>query len=120
MELHCHHEEKITAEKKTTNKQQITCITWLVLISYQFYQQLQQTFQTVVIKANTFLTVVLSVTVRWKHWVMFTVIYVMGEGKQEVLLKWFIVLIAVLDGVAACANSGYIEITFYSDNCGGK
>jgi hypothetical protein len=30
------------------------------------------------------------------------------------------VLIAVLDGVAACANSSNIEINFYSDNCGGK
>jgi hypothetical protein len=56
----------------------MTCITWLVLISKQFYQQLQETFQTVVIKANTLLTVVLSVTVGWKHWVMFTVIY--GKG----------------------------------------
>ena len=42
------------------------------------------------------------------------------EGKQEVLLKWYIVLIAVLDVVAACANSGNVEINFYSDNCGGK
>ena len=29
-------------------------------------------------------------------------------------------LIAVLDGVAACANSSNIEIIFYSDNCGEK
>ena len=57
------------------------CITWLVFISRQFYQQLQQTFQIVVIKATTLLTVVLSVTVRWKHWVMFTVIYGMGLGE---------------------------------------
>jgi len=53
-------------------------ITSLVLISKQFNHQVQQTFQTLVIKANTLLTVVLSVTVRWKHWVMFTVICGMG------------------------------------------
>jgi hypothetical protein len=33
-----------------------------------------------------------------------------GEWKQEILMKWFIVLIAVLDGVAACVNSSYIEM----------
>jgi len=43
-----------------------------------------------------------------------------GEGKQEDMLKWYIVLIAVLDGVAACANSGNVEILMYSINCGGK
>jgi hypothetical protein len=43
-----------------------------------------------------------------------------GEGKLEVLLKWYIVLSAVLDGVAACANSRNIGITLYSINCGGK
>jgi hypothetical protein len=54
----------------------------------QHYQQLQETLQNFVIKANTLLTVVLSVTVRWKHWVMLTVICgVGGEGKQDVVLK---------------------------------
>ena len=43
-----------------------------------------------------------------------------GEGKQEVVLKWYIVLIAVLHGVAACANSSNIEVTFSSGNCGGQ
>ena len=43
-----------------------------------------------------------------------------SEGTQEVLLKWYIVLIAVLDVVAACGNSSNVEITFYSDNCGVK
>jgi hypothetical protein len=29
-------------------------------------------------------------------------------------------LIAVIDEVAASANNSNIEITFYSDNCGGQ
>jgi len=33
-----------------------------------------------------------------------------GEGKQEVLLEWHIVLIALLDVVAACDNSSNIEM----------
>jgi len=33
-----------------------------------------------------------------------------GEGKQEVLLECHIVLIALLDGVAACDNSNNIEM----------
>jgi len=43
-----------------------------------------------------------------------------GEGKQEVLLKCYIVLIAVMDVVAACDNSSNIEVTLYSGNCGGQ
>jgi len=43
-----------------------------------------------------------------------------SDWKQEVLLKWFIVLIAVLDGVAACVNSSYIEMCLYFDNCDGQ
>ena len=33
-----------------------------------------------------------------------------GEGEQKILLKWYIVLIAVLDVVGACANSSNIEM----------
>ena len=43
-----------------------------------------------------------------------------GDGKQEVLLKCYIVLIAVLDVVAACGNSSNVEIYFYSDNYDGQ
>ena len=43
---------------KTTNKQQMTCITWLVLISKQHFQLLQETFQTAVITANIVLTMI--------------------------------------------------------------
>ena len=39
-----------------------------------------------------------------------------GEGKQEVPLKCYIVLIAVLDEVAACVKRRNIEIT----GCGGS
>jgi hypothetical protein len=42
------------------------------------------------------------------------------RGKQHVLLKYYIVLVAVLDVVSASDNSSNIEITFYSDNCGGQ
>jgi len=34
------------------------------------------------------------------------------EGKQHVLLKWYIMLIAVIDGVVASANNSKVEITF--------
>jgi hypothetical protein len=51
------------------------------LICKQLHQQLQNTFQTFVIKANILLKIVLSVTFRWKHWVMFTVICGMGLGE---------------------------------------
>jgi len=37
----------------------------------------------VIIKANTLLTIVLSVTFRWKQWVMFTVICGMGWGETR-------------------------------------
>ena len=43
-----------------------------------------------------------------------------GEGKQHVLLNWYIMLIAVLDGVGNSVNNGNIEITAYSDICGGQ
>jgi len=33
-----------------------------------------------------------------------------GEGIQEVLLKWYIVLIAAIDVVAVCVNSSNIEM----------
>jgi hypothetical protein len=41
-----------------------------------------------------------------------------GEGKQEVPVKNFIMLIAVRDEMAASANNSNLEITFYSDKCG--
>jgi hypothetical protein len=65
-EIQSHHKKIISARKKmkTTNKQYTTCITWILLISKQHYQMLQQTFHTAVITANSFLTIVLSVTVR--------------------------------------------------------
>jgi hypothetical protein len=43
-----------------------------------------------------------------------------GEGTEEVILKYYIMIIAGLVGVAACADSGNVEINFYSDNCGGQ
>jgi hypothetical protein len=43
-----------------------------------------------------------------------------GEEKQVVLLKYYIILIAVLDGVTASSNKSNYAITFYSDNCGGQ
>jgi len=49
-------------------------ITWFVLLCKLVYRELQEIFQSVVIKANTLFTVVLSVNFRWKGWVMFTVI----------------------------------------------
>jgi len=48
----------------------------------QLYQHLH-TFQTAVINANTFLTVVQSVIFRWEHWVMITLIYGMGWGETR-------------------------------------
>ena len=98
----------------------MTCITWLFLISKQFYQELQETYQTVAIKQ----TLYLQLYCLWPSdgstgWCSL-LFMVWGEGKEEVLLKWYIVLIAVLDGVAAFTNSSNIEINFYSSNCGGK
>jgi len=43
-----------------------------------------------------------------------------GEGKQDVLLKYNVIFIAVLDGVAAYANNSNIEIILIFDNCGGQ
>jgi hypothetical protein len=38
---------------------------------------------------------------------------VWGEGKQDVLLKECVMLIAVFDGVAVSANGSNIEINFF-------
>jgi len=43
-----------------------------------------------------------------------------GEGKKEVLLKYYIILISLLDGVAASSDSSNLETSLYSGNCGGK
>jgi hypothetical protein len=43
-----------------------------------------------------------------------------GEGKEHVLLKWYIVLIAVFDVVAGSASSSNITVNFYRDNSDGK
>jgi hypothetical protein len=43
-----------------------------------------------------------------------------GERNQEVPVKNVIMLIAVLDETAASVNNSNLEITFYSDNCGGQ
>jgi hypothetical protein len=61
----------------------MTCIIWPVLISKQHYQQLQETFQTVVIKEITLLKIELPVIIRWKHWVMLTDICGMGVTEYK-------------------------------------
>ena len=66
-------------QKKENNKQTVDDLHHVTCFDLQTVSPTATaTFQTVVIKANTSLTVVLFVTVRWKHWVMFTVIYGMG------------------------------------------
>jgi hypothetical protein len=60
--------KKIRSKENKNDKRTVDDLHHVAcLVSRQFYQQLQETFQTSVTKANTSLTVVLSVTFRWKH-----------------------------------------------------
>jgi len=43
-----------------------------------------------------------------------------GEGKQEVLLKYYTMLLTVLDEVAESSNNSNIETNFFSGKCGGQ
>ena len=122
IEFLSHREENIQAEK---NKKQTV---------YDLHHEACFDLQTALLTATADIsncsykskhftyTCTVCVTVRWKHWVMFSAICGCGEGKQEVLLKQYkyIMLIAVLDGVATFANNSNIVINVYSHNCGGQ